>query len=61
VNIPIIHYNEQRAGDAFAAYQAVRQREKIEPALADNPAWQEIAAQAYQQFEAEFVRLGSVR
>lgn len=61
MSIPIIRYNEQRATDAFAAYQAIRQQSKANPALVDSPSWQLIAGQAYQQFEAEFTQTGSVK
>lgn len=57
MTVPVILFNEQRAKDAFAAYRALRLHEVEEPKLRDNPAWNALARDAYENFELAFEAL----
>ena len=55
--IPVILYHERRAADAFAAHQALVQKEMQHPELAENPAWQVLRADAFENFVLAFERV----
>jgi hypothetical protein len=58
MNIPVFFYNPRRADEAYSAYKAVCQRERIEPALQDNPFWRALKRIAFLEFEHEFTKEG---
>lgn len=53
-SVPVIRYNAKRAEDAFQAHAALLQWQALNPALADNPAWQVLVADAYENFTLAF-------
>lgn len=48
--VPIIHVDQARAADAFAAHQALLRAEALNQRLKENPFWQLIRADAYEAF-----------
>lgn len=54
VPIPIIRYDEQQAGNAYAAYIAMLATQVGDPALASNPEWNALRQHAYRRFERAY-------
>jgi len=54
MNVPVILYDEQRATDAYTAYAALCQRERVEPSLTENAQWTLLKRIAFANFSAEF-------
>ena len=52
--IPVYRFDEQRACDAYAAHIALLDQEQRYPQLKDNPAWQVMRADAYENFALAF-------
>lgn len=52
--IPLIPFNENRARDAYDAHVAMLDQERRFPVLKNNPAWQILRADAYEQFALAF-------
>lgn len=50
----LILFNQRRADDAFAAHAALVRMEADQPELAENPAWQSLRADAFENFALAF-------
>ena len=54
MSVPVVHWNHVRADNAWKAYQALRFAERDRPDLKDNPAWNILVADAYEEFSLAF-------
>lgn len=52
--VPIIHYHERMAEDAFEVHQALIRAELNRPELEANPVWQRLRKQAFDLFLNSF-------
>ncbi len=55
--VPLILMDKTIAEAAWEAHQALLQAEARQPSLRDNPAWQCLRADAYEQFCLAFERM----
>ncbi len=53
--VPVFHYDEQQAGDAYLAHVALIECELRDPALKKNAAWQILRADAFEMFCRAYV------
>ena len=52
--IPVVHFDERRAANAYAAHTAMLDQERRFPSLKSNPAWIVLRADAYEEFALSF-------
>jgi hypothetical protein len=52
--IPVIRFDERRATQAYEAHIALLDQEQRFPTLKENPAWQVLRADAYENFALAF-------
>lgn len=52
--VPIIHYDQTEAADAYRAYLGILAHQKLDPSLRNNPAWAKLRDAAYAQFYCAF-------
>lgn len=52
--VPVIHFDERRASEAYQAHVALLDQERRYPSLKGNPAWQCLRADAYENFALAF-------
>lgn len=57
VQVPVYRYDEARAHDAWECHQALILTEQFRPFLRENPQWQMLRADAYEQFALSFEAL----
>lgn len=54
MNVPLITYDEAKAGQAYLAYIAILAQQKADPSLVENPAWTILRQEAYATFHQAF-------
>lgn len=53
-SVPIIHYDEDAAREAYLAHVGMITHEFLDPTLKENSAWARLRAIAFEQFENAF-------
>lgn len=52
--VPVIHYDEEAAREAYLAHVAMLTHEILDPTLKGNAAWAHLRKIAFEQFEQAF-------